>query len=152
MKKCLLALPALLAGLALAGPAAAAPSMPPGGDAAYQVELSANLGGRMGGGIWLWLELDKDHGGIYAGSDCAHGSGAASDRGTLTWRQVGGQLVISGITLNALPPFAQGDVTVPAAYGHYQETIVAAFPGMANFFAVVGLPLDAGFTQVQVAP
>ena len=63
---------AAMAMLGTAGTAAAAPRTPPGGDAAYQVEISANVGGPTGGGSWYWLELDKDGGGIYAGSDCAH--------------------------------------------------------------------------------
>jgi hypothetical protein len=153
MKKSLFALPLVAAALAFAGSAGAAPGTPPGGDAAYQVEISANISGPTGGGIWLWLELDKDGGGVYAGSDCGHGGGgASSDKGTLTWQQVGDQLVISGVALNGLPPFAQGPITVPATYGHYRETIVDAFPGMATFFSVIGAPLDTGFSQVQVAP
>ena len=73
---------ALVAALPVVGTASAAPSTPPGGDAAYQVELSGNVPGKTGGGTWFWLELDKDGGGIYAGSDCGHGGGGASpDRG-----------------------------------------------------------------------
>src|SRR3954471_7996441 len=59
---------AVVAGFATTRPAAAAPSAPPGGDAAYQVEVSGNVPGKTGGGSWYWLELDKDGGGIYAGS------------------------------------------------------------------------------------
>src|SRR5439155_9389556 len=81
---------AVVVALAAAGTASAAPSTPPGGDAAYQVELSGNVPAETGGGSWFWLELDKDGGGIYAGSDCAHGGGGASaDRGSLSWEQQG---------------------------------------------------------------
>lgn len=45
--------------VAAVGTAAAAPSTPPGGDAAYQVEISASVAGPDGGGSWYWLELDK---------------------------------------------------------------------------------------------
>src|SRR5438309_2486502 len=68
---------ALVAALVAVDTASAAPSAPPGGDAAYQVELSGNVPGKTGGGSWFWLELDKDGGGIHAGSDCAHGGGGA---------------------------------------------------------------------------
>ena len=95
----------------LTGPA---PRTPPGGDAAYQVEISANVGGPTGGGSWYWLELDKDGGGIYAGSDCAHGSGASGARGTLSWEQQGDQLVIHGVVSPGLPPFAYEPILVPA--------------------------------------
>jgi hypothetical protein len=75
--------------LGTAGTSAAAPGTPPGGDDAYQVEISANVGGPSGGGSWYWLELDKDGGGIYAGSDCGRGAPASGARGTLSWEQQG---------------------------------------------------------------
>ncbi len=153
---------AAAAALALlaAGPAGAV-SSPPGGDVAYQVEISANLIGpqaygtwagqaQVGGGVWLWLELDTNHQGIYDGSDCGRG-GAVSDSGTLTWQQVGDQLVVSGVALNGLPPFAQGDIVVPAAFGHATEPMVDVLTGMATFFGVLGIP-PAGWAQVEVAP
>src|SRR5207244_10924729 len=99
--------------LAAAGTASAAPSTPAGGDAAYQVELSGNVPGKTGGGSWFWLELDKDGGGIYAGSDCAHGGGGASpDRGVLSWERLGDQLVIHGVQSGGLPPFAYEPILV----------------------------------------
>lgn len=139
--------------LAAAGTASAAPSTPPGGDAAYQVELSGNVPGKTGGGSWFWLELDKDGGGIYAGSDCAHGGGGASaDRGALSWEQRGDQLVIHGVQSGGLPPFAYEPILVPASYGHYVETFADVFPTLTAFLTSVGVDLSDGSVQVQVAP
>jgi hypothetical protein len=144
---------AIAAGSAAAQPAAAAPSTPPGGDAAYQVEVSGNVPGKTGGGSWYWLELDKDGGGIYAGSDCAHGGGGATGaRGTLTWQQQGDQLVIHGIVSGGLPPFAYEPILVPAAYGHYVETFAQVFPTLTAFLTSVGADPSSGSVQVQVAP
>jgi len=144
---------ALSAAFATARPALAAPSAPPGGDAAYQVEISANVPGRTGGGSWYWLELDKDGGGIYAGSDCAHGgSGASPARGTLTWQQQGDQLVIHGVVSSGLPPFAYEPILVPAAYGHYAETFAQVLPTLTAFLTSVGADVSNGSVQVQVAP
>jgi hypothetical protein len=144
---------ALSAAFAVSGSAAAAPSAPPGGDAAYQVEISANVPGSTGGGSWYWLELDKDGGGIYAGSDCAHGGGGASPaRGALTWQQQGGQLVIHGVVSPGLPPFAYEPILVPAAYGHYAETFAQVLPTLATFLTSVGADVSNGSVQVQVAP
>jgi hypothetical protein len=141
-------------GVALsAQPAASAPSPPPGGDALYQVEISGNVPGKAGGGSWFWLELDRDGGGIYAGSDCAHGGGGASaDRGELTWKQQGDQLVIHGVVSAGLPPFAYEPILVPAAYGHYVETFAQVFPTLTAFLTSVGADLSNGSVQVQVAP
>ena len=123
--------------LGAAGTAAAAPGTPPGGDAAYQVEISANVGGPSGGGSWFWLELDKDGGGIYAGSDCAHGGGGASpDRGVLSWERQGDQLVIHGVQSGGLPPFAYEPILVPASYGHYVETFADVFPALTAFLTI----------------
>jgi hypothetical protein len=138
--------------LAAAGPASAAPSTPPGGDAAYQVEISANVRGPNGGGSWYWLELDKDGGGIYAGSDCAHGVGASGARGILSWEQQGDQLVIHGVVSPGLPPFAYEPILVPAAYGHYVETFADVLPTLTAFLTSVGADVSHGFVQVQVAP
>lgn len=143
---------AVVAGFATTRPAAAAPSAPPGGDAAYQVEVSGNVPGKTGGGSWYWLELDKDGGGIYAGSDCAHGTGASGARGTLTWQQQGNQLVIHGVVSPGLPPFAYEPILVPAAYGHYVETFAQVFPTLTAFLTSVGADPSSGFVQVQVAP
>jgi hypothetical protein len=94
-----------------------------GRGAAYQVELSANVGGRQGGGVWLWIELNRDGTGDYQGSDCGHGGqGAAHDSGDVTWRIASSQVVIDDVVLNGLGGFA-ATVTVPAAYGHYTGTV-----------------------------
>ena len=42
--------------LATAGPASAY-----GNSEVYQVELSANISGSGGGGVWLWFGLSSDH-------------------------------------------------------------------------------------------
>jgi hypothetical protein len=148
---------ALLAALvatsfAVSGIAAAAPSAPPGGDAVYQVEISANVPGPQGGGSWFWLELDRDGGGIYAGSDCAHGSGASSARGALTWEQEGDRLFIHGVQSGGLPPFAYEPIIVPAAYGHSVETFEQVLPTLTAFLTSVGADVSNGTVQVQVAP
>jgi hypothetical protein len=102
---------------------------------------------------WFWLELDKDGGGIYAGSDCAHGGGGASaDHGTLSWEQQGGQLVIHGVQSGGLPPFAYEPILDPASYGHYVETFAQVFPTLSAFLTSVGVDLSNGSVQVQVAP
>jgi hypothetical protein len=139
--------------LAVVGTASAAPPTPSGGDAAYQVELSGNVPGKNGGGSWFWLELDKGGGGIYAGSDCAHGGGGASpDRGVLSWEQQGDQLVIHGVQSGGLPPFAYEPILVPASYGHYVKTFANVFPTLTAFLTSVGVDLSGGSVQVQVAP
>ena len=136
-----------------AGTATAAPSAPPGGDALYQVEISGNVPGPQGGGSWFWLELDRDGGGIYAGSDCGHGGGGASaDHGALTWEQQGNQLVIHGVVSAGLPPFAYEPILVPATYGHYVETFAQVFPTLTAFLTSVGADVSNGSVQVQVAP
>ena len=60
-----------------------------GQGAVYQIELVAQ--GPGGGGAWLWIALNGDGTGDYAGSDCAgglnrgiHGEGAARDSGDIT--------------------------------------------------------------------
>ena len=109
--------------------------------------------GPQGGGSWFWLELDRDGGGIYAGSDCAHGGGGASaDRGALTWEQQGDQLVIHGIVSGGLPPFAYEPTLVPATYGHHVETFAQVFPTLTAFLTSVGADVSNGSVQVQVAP
>jgi hypothetical protein len=149
----ILAVAGALIAFAAVGTASAAPSTPPGGDAAYQVELSGNVAGKTGGGSWFWLELDKDGGGIYAGSDCAHGGGGASaDRGALTWEKQGDQLVIHDVVSGGLPPFAYEPILVPATYGHYVETFAQVFPTLTAFLTSVGVDLSTGSVEVQVAP
>jgi hypothetical protein len=144
---------AFVATLAVVGTGSAQPSTPPGGDAAYQVEISANVPGKNGGGSWFWLELDKDGGGIYAGSDCAHGGGGASPaRGALTWERQGNQLTIHGVQSSGLPPFAYEPILAPASYGHYVETYADVLPTLTAFLTSVGVDLSGGSVQVQVAP
>src|SRR3954467_662151 len=145
----LVAASAVVAGFATARPATAAPSAPPGGDAAYQVEVSGNVPGKTGGGSWYWLEPDKDGGGIYAGSDCAHGTDASGARGTLSWERQGGQLAIHGVVSLGLPPFAYEPILVPAAYGHYVETFAQVFPTLTAFLISVGADVSKGSVQVQ---
>jgi hypothetical protein len=142
----------LAAGVLAAGVAPASADYGPG--AAYQVEISANAGGPNGGGIWLWISLYPTAGptagiGDYAGSDCGHGHGAASDKGDVTWVKSGGTLTISGVLLHGFGP-APVPVTimVPSAYGHY------AYPTDAFTAIFTGLPpfVQGGSAQVQVAP
>jgi len=111
-----------------------------GNTAVYQVEISANSGGPSGGGAWLWIELSSDGTGTYAGSDCGHGFGAASDKGDVTWSSADGVLTINGVVLNGLGGLPVV-ISVPSTRGHYAETI----------FQVFGVPFP-GFAQVQVAP
>jgi hypothetical protein len=126
-----------------------------GRGAQYQVELSANaggptqahgLGGLGGGGVWLWIALNADGTGDYAGSDCGHGEGAAADQGDVTWTfsADGRWVVISGVILNGLGGFPT-TITVPSAYGHYTGT-VGSFLTLPDF-----IPGFVGATQLQVA-
>lgn len=163
MRKLLL-LVTLVAALAAAFATAASADYGPG--AARQVELSLNIPGTQGGGVWLWLGLypnssggatvgDPGHG-DYAGSDCGHGGqGAASDKGSLTWYYDGsGNIVIEGVTYNGLPTDPMhGDfqpwgatITIPAKSGHYTgtDTTYSTLPGW--------VPSGVGFSQLQVAP
>lgn len=117
-----------------------------GNTAVRQIEISANSTGPDGGGAWLWIELNGNRTGTYAGSDCGHGSGAVSDQGDVTWTTDGNTITIHGVVLNGLPPFLQPPaVTVPFTLGHYD------YPAPAGIAAVFGLPFP-GFAQVQVAP
>jgi hypothetical protein len=128
--------------LLAAGPAAA----DYGRAAQYQVELSANVSGRTGGGVWLWLELSGDGTVDYQGSDCGHGgSGAAHDGGETTWSASGSEFVIPGVILNGLGGFP-ATVTVPASPGHYTGT-VGSFITLPPF-----IPPAAGNSQLQIAP
>lgn len=125
-----------------------------GPGAQYQIELSANapgptqthgVGGAGGGGVWLWIALNSGGTGDYAGSDCGHGTGAASDNGDVTWHFDGDNVVIQGVVLNGLADFPT-TITVPASYGHYTGT-VGSFLTLPAF-----LPEFIGFSQLQVAP
>jgi hypothetical protein len=117
-----------------------------GKTAVYQVELSANISGRLGGGAWLWLELSNDGSVDYQGSDCGHGGvGAAHDGGSTTWSQVGDKLVIPNVVLNGLGAFP-ATITVPDVLGHYTGT-VGTYITLPPF-----IPAGAGNSQLQVAP
>lgn len=136
-----------------------------GQGAQYQIELSANLssvqGGGIGGGVWLWIELDQN-GGSYTGSDCGHiagapPAGATADSGDLNrsdWfysnadgssNPSGDYVTVTGITLNGLGGYPV-TVTVPKAYGHYTGSIGSfiTLPFPPSFTSL-------GFSQVQVA-
>lgn len=118
-----------------------------GTGAEHQIELSANLAGRGGGGVWLWIELNSEGTGNYAGSDCGHGGqGAAADKGDVEWEEVEGQLVIHGVVLSGLGEFPT-TVTVPAESGHYT--------GSLGSFIELPFPpevTESGNSQLQVAP
>ena len=122
-----------------------------GSGALFEVEISANLTGPQGGGIWLWIELTPNAGtttagtGNYAGADCGHGQGAVSDKGDVTWVSSGGKLTISGVNLMGLGGIPI-TITVPSTYGHYPETFGSTFAGLPPF-----VPSN-GPAQVQVAP
>jgi hypothetical protein len=136
---------ALLAGagtLSTAGPAWA----DYGSGAVYQIELSANLSGPPGGGLWLWIELNRGGTGDYQGADCGHGGvGSVHDSGDVTWSASSGQIVVTGVVLNGLGGFP-ATITAPAATGHYKGTI-GSFITLPSF-----IPSSAGNSQLQVAP
>src|ERR1043166_1936529 len=67
--KKLLLLIALAASFAAATAATAAAEY--GAGDVYQIELSMNIPGKRGGGVWLWLALNRDGTGDYSGSDAA---------------------------------------------------------------------------------
>jgi len=121
----------------------------------YQVEISSNIGGPQGGGIWLWLALSPNPGttssgtGDYAGADCGHGDGAVADKGDVTWTKTGGTLTITGVTLIGLGGVPV-TITVRSTYGHYRTDIVSVFPTFSD--PPFSLPTGVGFSQVQVAP
>jgi hypothetical protein len=136
-----------LAGAALVtGPTAALADY--GNTAIRQVELSDNIAGQQGGGVWLWLELSSDHSVDYSGSDCGHGGeGAASDKGSATWKFVNNntKIEIDGVVLNGLGGFVT-TITVPATPGHYTGTD-KTFLTLPSF-----IPAGIGNAQLQVAP
>ena len=125
-----------------------------GPDAVYQVEISSNITGKNGGGIWLWIELNADGTGDYSGSDCGRGAAerATSDKGDITsWSIQNGVLTINGVSLNGFGGLPV-TITVPlpaSRYGHVTTDVITIFPALAN---VLGLPPGVGFSQVQVAP
>lgn len=142
----LVAVGSLVAALLMAGGTAAAANLGYGGDAVYQIELSANSNGPssfLPNGFWLWIELDSNGTGTYHGSDCVHSPsmpliGTSVDSGTVTWSTAGGMLTITGLSLadGAFHP----TLMVPAAMGHYVMNGIA-----------LGLPVP-DMTQLQVAP
>ena len=131
------------AALATASPAAAY-----GPTQVYSIELSANIPGAHGGGVWLWFGLNSDGSGDYHGADCGHANApATSDGGEVTsWEFInnGQNVEIDGVVLNGLHFTAT--VTVPAAFGHYNGTF-GSFITVPPF-----IPSGAGFSQLQVAP
>jgi hypothetical protein len=119
------------------------------GGSIYQVELSANISGTQGGGLWLWIGLHPDGSGDYSGADCGHGgAGAASDKGDVTWHLTGNNnesIEIDGVILVGLGGFPT-TITVPSTYGHYTGTI-------GTFLTLPGfIPPFIGTSQLQVAP
>ena len=124
-----------------------------GSGAQYQIEISDNCNGpqlcevAQGDGIWLWIELNANGTGDYAGSDCIHNSpiaptGALVNRGDITsWSVSAGTLTINGVKL--LGGTVPVTITVPATYGHYVQQTTQIFPDF--------LPIP-GQAQVQVAP
>lgn len=148
---------ALVVAAACVGVFAAAASADYGRGAYRQIELSANVPSPQGGGVWLWIGLNADHTGDYAGSDCGHGGqGAAADRGDVTWQPgPNDTIVISGAVLNGLPTdpahgnFApwQTTITVPAATGHYAAAGVGTYLTLPSY-----IPPFVGTSELQVAP
>jgi hypothetical protein len=125
------------------------------GKAFRQIELSANLAGHEGGGLWLWIELDSNHTGDYTGSDCGHaGQGAAADMGDVEWEEVEvegkEELVITGVVLNGLAGW-ETVVTVPRETGHYTGAI-GTFLTLPPFIIPPEVAEVAGNSQLQVAP
>jgi hypothetical protein len=112
----------------------------------YNIELSANIPGVQGGGVWLWIALYSNGTGDYSGADCGHGgAGAAHDSGNVTWHYDGANIVINGVVLNGLDGFV-ATLTVPSKTGHYKGTL-GAFITLPGF-----IPGDIGFSQLTVAP
>jgi len=138
---------ALLASLALGVGAASADY---GQGAVYQLELSGNIPGRQGGGIWLWIELNANHTGDYEGADCGRGAAehAVPDQGQVTWTDSNGMLQIEGVVLNGLGGLPE-PIAVSDSYGHETTDFATAFPAVAG---LLGIPSGVGFAQIQVAP
>ena len=122
----------LAGGLGLAAPASAY-----GNTAVYQIELSANISGHAGGGVWLWIELDSNGTGDYNGSDCGHaGQGAAADSGGVSWSDNGGTLTITGVTLNGLGGFPTV-ITVPATSYEPSSVMSSGWISMVSVYLSV---------------
>lgn len=114
----------------------------------YQIELSVNIPGPQGGGMWMWWGLSSDGTGDYHGSDCGHGGvGATSDAGDVHWHfsTDGKQVIINETVLKGLDNYVT-TVTIPAARGHYTGTDTT-FETLPPF-----IPHGVGFAQLQVAP
>jgi hypothetical protein len=141
-------LAAFLVGLGAAVLAATPAAADYGQGAQYQIEISANLPGFNGGGVWIWTELSTDGTGQYQGADCGHGAqpGAVPDGGTETWSVNSGVITIKGVVLNGLGGFPT-TITVSATNGHYSFSGTDEVLTLPSF-----IPPEAGFTQVQVAP
>jgi hypothetical protein len=137
---------ALAAGMLLSTAGVVAADYGPG--AVYQVELTANVGGHDGGGVWLWMALYPSGDGDYRGADCGHGFGAVRDSGDLTWQVnlTTHEVVISGVVLNGFGFPYSTTITVPATYGHYSGKL-DTFLTLPAF-----IPSGIGTSQLQVAP
>jgi hypothetical protein len=84
--------------------------------------VNPDPGANAAGGVWLWIELNRDGTGDYHGSDCGlGGQGSAPDSGSVTWSGSGAKAEIRGIVLNGLGGLP-ATVTLPATYGHYAGT------------------------------
>lgn len=140
---------ALAAALACPAALAAAPSAfaDYGTGAQYQIEISDNSpSGVPGNGAWLWIELNANGTGDYAGAICIHTGpagldGAESDSGDVTWSDTSRTLTITGISLigHTVPV----TITVPDSYGNYTQPSASVMtPNL-----IVG-----GTAEVQVAP
>lgn len=135
---------------ALVGTAATPALADYGPGAQFQVEISANnVGGVPGDGVWLWIALNRDGSGDYAGADCIHSgpggpNGAGHQQGDVDWTDntTTGQLTITGVKLvDAQFPVT---IVVPDRYGHY----VLASDDVIQDFALGSI---GGNAQVQVA-
>jgi hypothetical protein len=118
-----------------------------GPGAQYQIEISDNApGGVPGNGAWLWIELNANGTGDYAGAICIHTgpaglNSAESDTGDVTWSDTAGTLTITGITvIHHTVPLT---ITVPDSHGHYTEPSASVMaPNL----------ITGGTAQIQVAP
>lgn len=99
-----------------------------------------------GNGAWLWIELNADGTGDYAGAICIHTgpaglNAAESDTGDVTWSDSGGTLMITGISL--IHHIVPVTITVPGSYGNYTEPSASVMtPNL----------ITGGTAQIQVAP
>jgi len=135
---------AMLAASLILGTAGVALAGDYGPGAVYQVELTANISGHDGGGVWLWIALYPDGSGDYRGSDCGHSHGAVRDSGDVTWSSDLTTVTITGVVLNGFGGFPT-TISVPATYGHYSGTL-------GTFLTLPFNPGPIGTSQLQVAP